>query len=99
MNFDIEGHSEPAPPRQVTPYRQAHVRIGRKHTVGFSFCDGALRTYWWPSVPTARAKKKLLPAYIRARDAFLAKAAKATSMTVAVPISDRSLKVFEGKRR
>lgn len=76
--------SGPSRPRQPLVIRQKSVRLGRRHTVDFSYYDNALRVAWEPSQPTGRIARKLMPAYLRARDAFLEQATAHSDATVGV---------------
>ncbi len=52
-------------------YRKAYS-LPRGYTVEFSLDGGLLGCAWSPGVPTAREFKRLLPAYRKARNKFIA---------------------------
>ncbi len=80
-------------PRQVEAIRQESVRLDRKFTADFSYCDGIFQTKWKPDVPCGKKLRKLYPAYQRARDTFLGSVAAKLGGTIVVVNSDGSLTV------
>ena len=74
------------------------IRLGRKHTVDFGICGGTFSVKWEPDIPAGRELLKLLPAYLRARDAFLEEVASLSGQVVAVAALDGTLRIFGENR-
>jgi len=81
-------------PRQVEAVRQYGVRLDRQFTADFSCCDGVFQVKWEPDVPYSKKLCKLYPAYLNARDAFLARVAASLGGTVVMVNPDFSVSVF-----
>ena len=81
-------------PRQVAAVRQNGVQIDRQFKADFSYCDGVFQVKWEPDVPYGKKLRKLYPAYLQARDAFLARVAANTGGAVVMVNPDGSLTVI-----
>ena len=48
------------------------IPVGNGFTVSFRLSERGIEAEWFPDVPTGRKARRVLPAYRKARDAFLA---------------------------
>lgn len=84
-------------PRQVSAIRMGSVHLDRKFTVDFSYCDGALVMRWSPDVPTGKKLRKLMPAYIVARNTFLTQVSRTLGGAVIIANPDGSISAITGE--
>jgi hypothetical protein len=66
------------------PITSEPVQLGKGFSVAFSFDGGCLDCEWSPKMPHGRRGRSLLPAYFKARNAFLGKVARYTGQNIAV---------------
>ena len=65
-------------------FSSATVDLGHGVAVEFRYGDGRMDAVWSPRMPYGRRARQIMPAYRRARHAFLSKVANKLGIVIAV---------------
>lgn len=85
-------------PGMMKPRCERSVRLDHKFTADFGIFGGTFSVKWNPDIPAGRERRKLLPAYLRARDDFLEEVASQSGQVIAVAALDGTLRIFGENR-